>query len=130
MELSARELTVSDQTNREKEIFDGALDCAHGGERQSYIEAACGTDAVLLARIQALLRANDVGEDFLPEVPVGRPAGDLDLTGFLTAELSEKTGDAIGRYKLLQKIGEGGCGVVYMAEQEEPVRRKVALKII
>jgi len=44
--------------------------------------------------------------------------------------LTEKPGDRIGRYKLLQKIGEGGCGVVYMAEQEEPVRRRVALKII
>ena len=45
-------------------------------------------------------------------------------------ELSEKPGDRIGRYKLLEKIGEGGCGVVYMAEQEEPVRRRVALKVI
>src|SRR3989441_6414983 len=44
--------------------------------------------------------------------------------------LTEKPGDKIGRYKLLQKIGEGGCGVVYMAEQEEPVRRRVALKVI
>src|SRR6266516_4515926 len=44
--------------------------------------------------------------------------------------LSEKAGDRIGRYKLLQQIGEGGCGVVYMAEQEEPVRRRVALKVI
>src|SRR3989442_1076257 len=43
---------------------------------------------------------------------------------------AEKTGDRIGRYKLLQQIGEGGCGVVYMAEQEEPVRRRVALKVI
>src|SRR6266516_3988843 len=44
--------------------------------------------------------------------------------------LAEKPGDCIGRYKLLQQIGEGGCGVVYMAEQEQPVRRRVALKII
>ena len=44
--------------------------------------------------------------------------------------LSEKPGDRIGRYRLLQEIGHGGCGVVYMAEQEEPVRRKVALKVI
>src|SRR5205823_6669324 len=43
---------------------------------------------------------------------------------------AEQPGDRIGRYKLLQQIGEGGCGVVYMAEQEEPVRRKVALKVI
>src|SRR5438067_4173943 len=46
------------------------------------------------------------------------------------ASITEKSGDRIGRYKLLQKIGEGGCGVVYMAEQEQPVQRRVALKII
>ncbi len=45
-------------------------------------------------------------------------------------QLSEKAGDKIGHYKLLQQIGEGGCGVVYMAEQEEPIRRRVALKVI
>ena len=48
----------------------------------------------------------------------------------LQVAITEKPGDLIGRYKLLQKIGEGGCGVVYMAEQEEPVRRRVALKVI
>src|SRR5438552_4576958 len=48
----------------------------------------------------------------------------------LSIPLTEKPGDRIGRYKLLQQIGEGGCGVVYMAEQEEPVRRRVALKVI
>src|SRR5262249_35530523 len=47
-----------------------------------------------------------------------------------TGTLAEKPGDNIGRYKLLQQIGEGGCGVVYMAEQEDPVRRRVALKVI
>ena len=44
--------------------------------------------------------------------------------------MTEKLGDRIGRYKLLQQIGEGGCGVVYMAEQEDPVRGRVALKVI
>jgi len=121
---------VSEQTNREKEIFWNALNRAPGEERQRYVEVACGNDAVLLARIQALLRANDVGEGFLPKQPRGGPPVDVGLISFLTAQLSEKTGDAIGRYKLLEKIGEGGCGVVYMAQQEEPVRRKVALKII
>src|SRR5258708_12340343 len=48
----------------------------------------------------------------------------------VVAAITEKPGDKIGRYKLLQQIGEGGCGVVYMAEQEEPVRRRVALKAI
>src|SRR6266700_3219246 len=48
----------------------------------------------------------------------------------IVATVTEKAGDRIGHYKLLQKIGEGGCGVVYMAEQEEPVRRRVALKVV
>src|SRR6266849_3016121 len=48
----------------------------------------------------------------------------------LAVSVTEKPGDRIGRYKLLEKIGEGGCGMVYMAEQEEPVRRRVALKVI
>src|SRR5436853_357927 len=48
----------------------------------------------------------------------------------LSLPVTEKPGDRIGRYKILQEIGEGGCGVVYMAEQEEPVRRQVALKVI
>src|ERR1700722_2978159 len=48
----------------------------------------------------------------------------------LVAPITEKAGDRIGRYKLLQEIGEGGCGTVYMAEQEQPVRRRVALKVI
>ena len=48
----------------------------------------------------------------------------------LDLPLTEKAGDRIGRYRLLQQIGEGGCGVVYMAEQQEPVKRRVALKVI
>src|SRR5207248_6807507 len=52
------------------------------------------------------------------------------LLGGVSVPIKEKPGDRIGRYKLLEKIGEGGCGVVYMAEQEEPVRRRVALKVI
>ena len=61
-----------------------------------------------------------------------RPPANLDSdpTGRTGTPLTEKPGDKIGRYKLLQQIGEGGCGVVYMAEQEEPVRRRVALKVI
>ena len=57
-----------------------------------------------------------------------RPAPETEALA--EAPVGEKTGDRIGRYKLLQQIGEGGCGVVYLAEQTEPVRRRVALKII
>src|SRR5262249_1972029 len=71
------------------------------------------------ARLNSLLQAHLASEEFLPEQPQDA-----------LQSVIEKTGDRIGRYKLLQQIGEGGCGVVYMAEQAEPVRRRVALKII
>jgi len=83
-----------------------------------------------------LLRVHEEAIPFL-ENPMPRAAQEspmgAQVTGptlRLSAPLAEKTGDRIGRYKLLQQIGEGGCGVVYMAEQEEPVRRRVALKVI
>src|SRR6266516_5032593 len=62
---------------------------------------------------------------FSAEEPAKRPTATV-----VVASITEKSGDKIGHYKLLQKIGEGGCGVVYMAEQEEPIRRRVALKVI
>jgi len=93
-------------------------------EREAYIEAACGDDTELLARIKALLKARDVKDSFL-EVPVLDPDVTLD-----ESPLVERPGTVIGRYKLLEQIGEGGFGVVYMAEQTEPISRRVALKII
>src|SRR5262245_11965743 len=107
------------ESNQEKEIFERALDLTSVEERRRYLQSACGDDTVLLARVEALLRADAAGEGFLPEQPKDT-----------VRIISEKTGDKIGHYKLLQQIGEGGCGVVYMAEQSEPVRRRVALKII
>jgi len=88
-------------------------------ERSAYLDAACGGDAALRARVAALLAAHADAERALP-APL--------ITRAIVPE--EKPDDRIGRYHLLQKIGEGGCGVVYMAEQEEPVRRRVALKVI
>jgi len=76
-------------------------------------------------RVEALLQAYEQAGDFL-----GRPAADRRAKAAQAFPAGEKPGDRIGHYKLLQQIGEGGCGVVYMAEQEEPVRRRVALKII
>src|SRR6516162_9954929 len=110
---------IADQSNREKEIFEQALDIAPTEERLRFLTSACGKDAALLARVQALLRADESGESFLPEQPRAT-----------FGAITEKSGDRIGRYKLLEQIGEGGCGVVYMAEQEEPVRRRVALKVL
>src|SRR6266702_3581939 len=112
-------VAIADQSNREKEIFEQALDITPTEERLRFLTSACGKDAVLLARVQALLRADESGESFLPERPKAA-----------VVAITERAGDRIGRYRLLQQIGEGGCGVVYMAEQQEPVRRRVALKVI
>ncbi|HWN94122.1 MAG TPA: protein kinase [Methylomirabilota bacterium] len=91
-------------------------------ERAAFLAGACGLDAELRGRVEELLRADAGAGAFLPTDPGHRPTIVLPVT--------EQPGDRIGRYKILQQIGEGGCGVVYMAEQEEPVRRRVALKVI
>src|SRR5262245_47460059 len=98
-----------ENANREKEIFERALDLASPEERLGYIKGASAGDAALMARLQTLLQAHEEGTDFLPEQPASQQT---------TLVVTEKPGDRIGRYKLLQNIGEGGCGVVYMAEQE------------
>lgn len=106
-------------------IFNEALDREDPAERLHYLEQACGADLLLRRRLEKLLHAHDSAGRFLSERD---PSGSA--PGFDAGTLLEQSGHLIGPYKLLQQIGEGGCGVVYMAEQEEPVRRRVALKII
>jgi serine/threonine protein kinase len=117
-------------------IFAAALELP-ADQRGAYLDQACAGDAALRRQVEALLRVHDDAGDFFDKLtPAARPAsaegamaspsGTVRLHGIP----AEKAGDRIGRYKLLQQIGEGGCGVVYMAEQEEPVRRRVALKVI
>jgi serine/threonine protein kinase len=108
--------------------FAEALQCATPEARAAYLDGACGMDTALRRRVEALLRAAESAGDFLEQPPTGLAAEDGSTR--VVAGLSEKPGDRIGRYKLLQQIGEGGCGVVYMAEQEDPVRRRVAIKVI
>jgi serine/threonine protein kinase/Tfp pilus assembly protein PilF len=114
-------MATTDNSNRERDIFEAALDIASAEGRLRYLKGACGEDAALLARVQALLQAHEAPEGFLPEQPKDGPT---------TRMVTEKAGDKIGHYKLLEQIGEGGCGVVYMAEQVEPIRRRVALKVV
>jgi len=90
--------------------------------RSAFLVTACGGDAELRANVEALLQAHVESGEFLEQVPAEVKTQNLTP--------GEKVGDRIGRYKLLQQIGEGGCGVVFMAEQQEPVRRKVAIKIV
>src|SRR5687768_7330852 len=118
---------MSANRDREEEIFDAARELA-ADERAAYLAERCGQDADLRQRIEGMLAADEAAGDFFKTHDASSSTAILS-----DASLSpsiEKPGDRIGRYKLLQQIGEGGCGVVYMAEQEEPVRRRVALKII
>ncbi len=120
---------MSTQSSRDEQLFADALS-RPPRERAAFLDGACGTDAALRARLAGLLAAHDGPESVMTSSPVTRAAPLPDLSAVGSAKAEEKPGDRIGRYKLLQQIGEGGCGVVYMAEQEEPVRRRVALKII
>jgi eukaryotic-like serine/threonine-protein kinase len=101
------------------EVFAEALE-RPPADRDAFLAAACADDAAQRQRIAELLLGHGQAHDFLDHLlaPPPRPRRE------------EQPGDRIGRYKLLQKIGEGGCGLVYMAEQAEPVRRYVALKVI
>jgi serine/threonine protein kinase/Tfp pilus assembly protein PilF len=117
---------MSDANSRDEAIFDGALQLP-SDQRAGYLKAACGGDAELQRRVEGLLAAHDRSVGPLEQPVVTPPRSP---TIMVSLPLSEKPGDKIGHYKILQQIGEGGCGVVYMAEQEEPVRRRVALKVI
>jgi WD40 repeat protein/serine/threonine protein kinase/tetratricopeptide (TPR) repeat protein len=108
----------------EHELFAAALEIDDPGERAAFLDRACGGELELRARIEALLRAHEQAGSFLA-APTNAGAATLDVPQPL-----EGPGTVIGPYKLLQTIGEGGMGTVYMAEQIRPVRRLVALKVI
>src|ERR1035441_4311548 len=113
----------------EEQIFAEALRLQTPEDRAAYLKEACGSDEPLRRRVEVLLRAHDHAGEFLDQPPAAASAGTLLITTAMLP-VAEKPGDRIGHYKLLQQIGEGGCGVVYMAEQQEPVKRRVALKVI
>ncbi len=106
-----------------KAIFAEAIAKRTPEERAAYLDAACGSDTQLRADIESLVSAHCEDERFLRVLIEDQEP----LAG---SHLTEGPGTVIGRYKLLERIGEGGMAVVYMAEQERPIRRKVALKII
>ena len=109
---------------REALIFTEALGVPVE-ERVAFLARACGGDHELRRKVEALLKSHEQIGDFLQE-----PPDEAVSQARIAATAEEKPLERIGRYKLLQQIGEGGCGVVFMAEQEEPVRRRVAVKII
>ncbi|REK17434.1 MAG: tetratricopeptide repeat protein [Planctomycetota bacterium] len=105
-------------------IFADALEFQTEQERQAFIDQACGQDAGLRAQIEGLLQAHVEAGNFL----AGRDASPSGAK--TTHQPRAAAGETIGPYKLLEEIGEGGMGIVYMADQQSPVRRRVALKII
>ena len=113
------------EPSREEGIFDAAQ-ALPPEKRPAYLDQACGQDTQLRRRIEVLLQSNDQAGVFLePASLMGTKR-----TMVVPTAASEKAGDIIGHYKIREKLGEGGCGAVYVAEQTEPVRRRVALKVI
>jgi hypothetical protein len=108
-------------------------------ERPAWLTRECGDDKALRARLEALLAAHEQPETLLAaqtdtvrlrEDASARQARPTDKLDLADEPPDEGVGQTLGRYKLLERVGEGGCGVVYVAEQTEPVRRRVALKVI
>ncbi len=119
----------------EEEIFDAARLISDPSARAAYLERACSGDAALRGRVEELLAALNGAEDFFADGSSVVQSLGGELRALSNGESNppwddDQVGKRIGNYKLLERIGEGGCGVVYMAEQERPVRRRVALKII
>jgi serine/threonine protein kinase len=119
----------------EEAIFGAALEKSDPAERAALLDRLCHGDAALRRRVEALLAAHTEPGGILDQPAAGlvpteahAPAGDNTARG--ARPIAEGPGTVIGPYKLLQQIGEGGMGAVFMAEQERPVRRRVALKVI
>src|SRR5215475_7655544 len=108
----------------EKVIFNVAREIASPAARAEYLRQACGTDSSLFERVQVLLRAYEGQASFLESSPV------IGVSQTTDQPVAETPGAVVGPYKLLEQIGEGGMGTVWMAQQTEPVKRLVAIKLI
>ena len=105
----------------EHTLFSAALECDTPAARDAYLAQACGSDVELRERVESLLRAHAMRHGILD--------GEVAIPSLLDS-MPELSGTILDRYKLIRQIGEGGMGVVYLAEQQEPVQAEVALKII
>src|SRR5204863_8131651 len=124
--IVSRTISMIPPDRREEWIIRQARE-RPAAERPAFLDGACGGDEALRQRLEARLAVHDQPETLLAsQADTARPSIKLDLAD----APDEAVGVTLGRYKLLERIGEGGCGVVYVAEQTEPVRRRVAPKVI
>jgi WD40 repeat protein/serine/threonine protein kinase len=114
---------MAEALTQEEAIFHAALEIGAADRRSAYLDLACGNQEGLRRRVEALLRRHAEAEG-----PLDRPV--VSLTATADEPTAERPGAVLGPYKLLEQIGEGGMGLVFVAEQQYPVRRKVALKVL
>jgi serine/threonine protein kinase len=128
----------------DKALFEAAAEIHEQATRHAFLTQACGGDATQQTRVEGWLDARAAAEEFFQTAVQARVEAGADVGEVLAADgangddsgaagaaaAEDGPGSLIGRYRLLERIGEGGCGVVFLAEQREPVRRRVALKVI
>ncbi|MGD1090347.1 MAG: protein kinase, partial [Verrucomicrobiota bacterium] len=124
--MSESTTDMSSPQNHEEALFQAAVQLT-GAERAVFLHGACLGNDALRQRLEALLAAHDTPDELSPP---NKPAAAATKKLELEDEPDEAVGQMLGRYKLMERLGEGGCGVVYVAEQEKPVRRRVAVKVI
>lgn len=115
-----------------REIFLSALERATPSERVDFLNQACQGDADLRQQVEALLRVHDEPDSLLDQqrINLRAPLDLAELSAITIDQPATNVGATIGPYKLVEQIGEGGMGLVFMAEQQRPVRRLVALKVV
>src|SRR5262249_49552121 len=126
-------MTVASQSRypmSERDIFIAALQVEDPDQRRAYLEQACAGRPELRRQVEELLRLYEGAGSFLEAPAAGPPSTEGVEHAAEPAASHETPGAVIGRYKLLQQIGEGGMGAVWMAQQTHPVKRLVALKLI
>src|SRR5262245_49564085 len=123
---------------RERDVFIEALRREDPALRRRYLDGACGSDAAMRRRVEALLAVHDRAGSFLEDPAVGPGGGWPDAAAAsggpagpdTVGDPQAQAGAVLGPYKLLQRLGEGGMGAVWMAEQTQPVKRRVAVKLV